>query len=309
MCKKINFFRRFFTPLNELEIYYCERRKSNFKKGIVLKCVKERKLIHPLFRVLLRADRWFRRQTITVIGKRKMPTQVILACTHISQNDLENIYESINHHCWWFVGDPCVLYKQFSGLLISLNGSIFLETNDKEDRNIAYLRAIELLKKGGSLMIFPEGARNGFESLPVMPLFSGTSKMALETGSPIVPIAIEEYNKHFIINFGDTILPQNFTNSDELTHTLRNSLATLKWEIWEREGIDSRNNISDDYREKFHKEFEKHIFPYDSLATIERTRFHTSEEIEQNAVNTHLEKMVLSKNNAFLLRNNPYIRR
>ena len=97
------------------------------------------------------------------------------------------------------MGDPCILYKDISGLLLYLNGCIFLETNDKDDRHIAYLRALELLKGGGSLMIFPEGARNGSENLPVMPLFSGTAKMAIETKTKIVPVAIEQYDTRFII--------------------------------------------------------------------------------------------------------------
>lgn len=39
-------------------------------------------------------------------------------------------------------------------------------------------------------MIYPEGARNGSENLPVRPLFSGTAKMAMETDTPIVCVFI-----------------------------------------------------------------------------------------------------------------------
>lgn len=111
--------------------------------------------------------------------------------------------------------------------MISLNGGIFLDTGDKKDRHIAYRRSVELLQNDGSLMIFPEEARNGFESLPVMPLFSGTAKMAMETNTAIVSVGIEQYDKRFI-NFGNELLPQDFYDYSLLAQRLRDNLATLK---------------------------------------------------------------------------------
>lgn len=63
--------------------------------------------------------------------------------------------------------------------MIYMNGCILLETGNKEDCHIAYQRSVKLLNRGGSLMIFPEGVRNGSENLQVMSLFSGTAKMAI----------------------------------------------------------------------------------------------------------------------------------
>lgn len=193
-----------------------------------------------------------------------------------------------------------MLYKDISGLLVYLNGSIFLETGDKNDRHIAYLRSVELLKGGGSLMIFPEGARNGSVNLPVMPLFPGTAKMAMETKTKIVPVAIEQYNKRFFVKFGDALLPETFSHIEELTQALRDAMATLKWEIWEREGQKERNSIPEDYGEWFTKTFEKCLAPWDTLETVERTRFHTKAEIEQRNAFSHLDKLVPRKENAFL---------
>lgn len=267
--------------LPELEVYYRERRKERFAQGKRLKNIQLREAFYPLFAVFLKLDRLFRKQKVTVIGNRKKyKEQVIFACTHTWENDLENIYEVLGRGCWWFVGDPCVLYKDISGLLVYLNGSIFLETDDKEDRHIAFLRSVELLKGGGSLMIFPEGARNGSENLPVMPLFSGTAKMAIESNVKIVSIAIEQFEKRFVINFGNELFPKDFDDNTSLTHRLRDDLATLKWEIWEQEGIQSRKDIPADYSEQFIRQFAQRIYPYDTLESVERTRYHTKEEME-----------------------------
>lgn len=298
-----NIIQRMRMPLTELEAYYRERRKERFEQGKKLKHIQHREAVYPLFALFLKLDRLFRKQTITVLGEQnKYSGQVIFACTHISGHDLESIYESLHRGCWWFVGDPCVLYKDISGLLLYLNGSIFLETGDKDDRHIAYLRAVEVLKAGGSLMIFPEGARNGSENIPVWPLFRGTAKMALETHVKIVPVAIEQNDRHFVIKFGSALLPDHFSDPTELTKELRDALAALKWDIWENEGIQPRNSFPDNYNEVFRQDFAVKLEPYDTLESVERTRFHTKEEVEQRDAFAHLDMLIPCKENAFLLR-------
>lgn len=301
--KRKNIIQRTFMSLSELELYYQERRKERFLQGKPLKHIRLREVFYPVFAKFLTLDRIFRKQTITVCGnQKKCKGRMIFACTHIGENDQENIYEVLHRSCWWFVGDPCILYKNVSGLLLYLNGCILLETGDRDDRHIAYLRSVELLKGGGSLMIFPEGARNGSENLPVMALFPGTAKMAMETNTNIVPIAIEQFDKRFIVNIGTEIRPEDYSNTDELTQKLRDSLATLKWEIWEREGQQARNSLPDNYRELFIKEFEARIQPWDTLESVERTRFHTKEELEQKDAFAHFDKLIPCRENAFLFR-------
>lgn len=298
-----NVVQRISMPLTELEKYYCEQRKEYFAQGIRLKHIRLRKVFYPMFARLLMVDRLFRKQTITVLGEqKKYKEQVIFACTHIGENDVENIYEVLHHSCWWFVGDPCILYQRISGLLVYMNGCILLETGNKEDRHIAYQRSVELLQGGGSLMIFPEGARNGSENLPVMPLFSGTARMAMETHTRIVPVAVEQYEKRFVVKMGMEIYPDDFDHPDELTQALRDALATLKWEIWEREERMVRDRLPENCRERFREIFEQRIQPWNTPESVEQTRFHTKEELEQKDVLACWDRLIPRKENAFLLR-------
>jgi 1-acyl-sn-glycerol-3-phosphate acyltransferase len=304
VMKKINPFRRLTMSLAELEVYYRMQRKHRFDQGKPLKHIRLRRAFHPLFVRLLALDRRFRRQTITILSEKpKYTGQVIYACTHIAENDLENIYEVLGKACWWFIGDPCILYKNFSGLLLYINGQIFMEIADKTDRHIAYLRAVELLKKGGSLMIFPEGARNPSENLPVMPLFRGSAKMARETGVPIVPVAIEQYEKRFVIQFGQALFPQQYCSDAEMTGDLRDALATLKWNIWQSEQTQSRRSFPADYRLQFQKEFETRIAPWDTPESVERARFHTRAEMEHADVLDDFRRIIPKTENAFLFQN------
>lgn len=299
--EKKSIFQRMFMSLPELAVYYMEQRKERFNAGERLKRIQFREALYPVFIELLKVDRMFRRQKIYVRGsQKKYKGPVIYACTHIGENDVENIYEAILRGCWWFVGDPCVLYKSISGLWLYLNGCILLETGDKEDRRIAYLRSVELLKGGGSLMIFPEGARNGTENLPVMGLFPGTARMAMETNTKIVPVAIEQYDRRFVINFGKELSPGNYQDAAGLTQHLRDTLASLKWEIWEQEGVQRRNSLPADYGKLFKEEFERRIVPYDTPETVERTRYHSKAEIEQKEAFAHLDQLIPCKNNLFL---------
>lgn len=290
-------------PLLELEIYYRQQRQYQMERGKNLRHICTREAFYPLFSLFLKIDRHFRKQTIKILEEsQKYTGQVIFACTHIGGEDLERVYEALGRGCWWFVGDPCVLYKDISGLLLHMNGSIFLDTLDKTDRHIAYLRAVEVLKGGGSLMIYPEGARNGTENIPVWPLFQGTAKMAMETQVKIVPVGIEQYGKRFVIQFGDELLPEDYTSPAELTQDLRDSLATLKWNIWESEGIQSRSALPKGYGKEFIEEFAQRIYPWDTLESIEATRFHDKAEMEQRDTFAHLDKLIPCRENAFLFR-------
>ena len=89
--------------------------------------------------------------------------------------------------------------------MLGLNGVICLETRDEEDRHIAKETAVQLLLHGGNLLIYPEGAWNISENLPVAGLFSGTAEMAIRTGAEIVPVAVESYGKHMYAAVGKNI--------------------------------------------------------------------------------------------------------
>ena len=132
-----DFFRPLTMPLPELEAYHRAQRKKRFTQGKKLKNIHVRELCYPVFRLFLSVDRLCRKQVVTVLNpppKRK--GRAIFACTHIFENDLENIYEKLGGGCWWFVGDPRFMYRDLSGLFVYLNGVIFLDTDDKGAINL-----------------------------------------------------------------------------------------------------------------------------------------------------------------------------
>ena len=195
--------------VEELIKYHAELRKYEFENGVPLRGIQIRKITSRLSVLLVKIDRLLAKEKITIVGdKRVNPAYLLL-------------------------GDPGETYRTIEGLLLFGNGSINLETRDKVDRRLAYLRCIELLNKGGNLLIFPEGAWNIYEHNPVAEIFDGAAKMGIQTGADIIPGAIEQYGKEFKINIGENIPTIYRSNVKDLSSQLRDELATLRYEIFE----------------------------------------------------------------------------
>ena len=98
------------------------------------------------------------------------------------------------------------LFKGLHGILFKHLGliKVYRTKNNPE----AIQSAVELLKQGGTLGIFPEGTRNKTEE-PLLKFKHGAAKIAKEANSKIVPFAIKgEYKlfrKKLIIEFGKPI--------------------------------------------------------------------------------------------------------
>lgn len=244
--------------LEEVKKYYVELRNFEYDNNIPLKGIALRQKIHKILLHLITIDRLLQKDELVVISDKHVKSNkpIVYACTHIGGDDIQRTFEAIKDHAYLFLGDPEGIYQDFTGVILNLNGAICLETSNKKDRHIAKERSIELLKKGGSLLIYPEGAWNITDNLPVMKLYSGAVKMALETGADIVPIAIEQYENRFFVNIGENIkMEDNIDLSiTNLNLKLRDELATLKWEIWEKNGLHKRSSVPENFREQFQQQ-------------------------------------------------------
>lgn len=114
---------------------------------------------------------------------------------------------------------------------------------------------IEHLKKGGNRMYFPEGTWNLSPNLPVLPCYWGIVDVAQAGNAIIVPVAVEQYGKHFKINIGKNFDMQTFGSNTieklKAINLLRDILATLKWEIWETEPQNKRCKITNGEWDKY----------------------------------------------------------
>lgn len=242
----------------EVSKYYVQKRKWEYDNSVPLKNIELRNRIHGLLVLIIKIDRLLSKEGLEVINddRIKSDKSKIYACTHIGGNDIQRTFEAIRDPAYLFLGDPKGVYKDASGLLLFINGMIPLETCNKNDRRIAKYRSIELLNNGGNLLIYPEGAWNISQNLPVMKLYNGTSIMAQETGADIIPVAIEQYDSNFIVSIGQNIQMSQVDGIEvkELTELLRDRMATEKYRIWEHNGIKKREQVANTSLESFQQE-------------------------------------------------------
>lgn len=303
MSNPIRFLRRLAMPLPELIEDHREQRKAWFESGEPFHGVTLRRVLHPALIGGMRLLHVLHHQTVTVIGDARIPTgrPRIYAATHIGWDDIEMILSTIGDHAYLFWGSPKDNYKNIVGVLLGLNGTIICETLHKEDRHISKETSVRWLSQGGNLLIFPEGAWNVQENPPVMPLYTGTAEMALRSGAEIIPLAIEQYGRDFVINIGQNLRPEGH-DKQTLTAALRDAMATLRWEIWAQKPVTARCSLPAEcaaqYLRGFEAQFQNDCY---SLNDIEMTRYHTRAEREQQDAFAHLNALIPRRENAFLL--------
>ena len=300
--------------IEELVKYYAEYRIYCYNKGDKLKGIEMRKRLHPIIDLILKIDQILSKEEIVVISNKsivKPNESKIFACTHIGGNDIQRTFQVINEPAYLMLGDPGILYKMPIYYGLKLNGVIPLETKNKQDRKIAYNRAIELLNNGGNLLIYPEGAWNVTPNEMVMKIFTGTVRMAKETGVDIIPIAVEQYDNVFYFNVGKNYSIDKNTNLSltELNEDLRDKLATLKWEIMETQPKLDRAKVTDDYLDIFQSEIVNRCnYGYGfSLEDAVSESFNDKNITKPEEAFAHLQEIEYDINNAFLLGGNPKI--
>ena len=105
---------------------------------------------------------------------------------------------------------------------------LFLDRKDIKEGMKTILTAIEKVKSGISICIFPEGTRNkGADELELLPFHDGSFKIATKSGCPIIPMAIsnsaEIFENHFpkikpckvVVEYGKPIYPDELPREDK----------------------------------------------------------------------------------------------
>ena len=96
---------------------------------------------------------------------------------------------------------------------------LFLDRDNPKEGLKSILQAIDYVKSGISVCIFPEGTRNDGEELSILPFHSGSFKIAEKSGCAIIPISMNNthtmFEKHIpriekthvVIEYGKPIYP------------------------------------------------------------------------------------------------------
>lgn len=269
-------------------------RKEYLKNHSTIKGYRKSKMWHAILLPLLKLLRIVNMQNIHIIGDKHINTSrpTLYACTHIGFFDVMILFEVIKKPCWLFWGNPNEDLITLFGWMALKNGTILIDSYDKEDRKCAKQEAEMLLNQGGSLMIFPEGAWNITDNEPVMRLFPGTVSLALNTGAEIIPIAIDQYGKDFYVNIGENIhYKHEDWDIDILNSKLRDTLATLKYQIWEQQPTAVRSELHSNYRDIFVKKIFEDAGGKYTPQMVENERYHDRKSVSKEEVFSYLRKI------------------
>ena len=304
--RKRSLFQRLFMPQEKLNQYYRDKRKYEYENDIPFKGIKIRKHTHGLVLGVVKVNNRSEGITYKVLHDKRTTTKhpVIYACTHIGRYDVEVLLDAVKDPCYLFYGDANETYKNVLGFLVWMNGVIYLDTAYKEDRMIAKKMGIRLLNQGGSLVIFPEGAWNVTENEVVMKLYGGTVEMAIRSGADIIPVAIDQRGKSFCVNIGENIKcgELSMDRCAELTDDLRDILCTLKWEIWEQNGISARKDIPEGYAQTFIDQIMAESDTGYTLEDIIATRYKDKRNSSPKEAFAFMDNLIPNRNNLFLFR-------
>lgn len=108
-------------------------------------------------------------------------------------------------------------------------GCISVDRKNPIEAKKAKEEAIEILKNGGAIGIFPEGTRNKTDAF-LLPFKFGAVSMAQKASATIVPFAVTgEYKRggKLVVRFGDTFKVDDMT-LEEANDKLFNTIKSLK---------------------------------------------------------------------------------
>lgn len=300
----LRLFKYPFMSQGETEKYCREMRYRRFiKYGADISFLKLHTAFHPLFIILLKITRLAARQKLRIVSDKRKQTKrpIIYAPVHIGGDDIQMIFEAIKKPCWLLMGDPHEIYRNIDGMALQLNGVICFDTAYKPDRKIAKAKIKALLRQGGSIMMFPEGAWSVLPEKPVMHLFAGAVEAAICCGAEIVPIGIVKSGRKYYVHLGKNI---SYTDVDisqkfELTEKLRDILATQQWKLVERfcPAKQSDPNLT---LQNFYDEIEGNNTISYHISDALETRFIPKGQTDYSEAFAHLKHIDKTKNNAFL---------
>lgn len=182
------------------------------KKSEDYQCLR---MVQTAFRLMLQVAG----TKITVIGEENIPDEAVLFIgNHRSYFDILLTYSRCKRLTGYVAKKEMLRYPLLRTWMKRLY-CLFLDRENPKEGLKTILQAIDYVKHGISICIFPEGTRNNGEELSLLPFHAGSFKIAEKTGCPIIPISMNNtisiFEKqfprirktHVIIEYGKPIYP------------------------------------------------------------------------------------------------------
>lgn len=156
---------------------------------------------------------------VTVIGEENIPDEPVLFIgNHRSYFDIVLTYSRCRRLTGYIAKKEMERVPSLSTWMRRLY-CLFLDRKDPKQGMKTILQAIDYIKRGISICVFPEGTRNSGEELTLLPFRDGAFKISTKTGCAIIPISMNNTadiweahmprmkKTHVVIEYGKPIYP------------------------------------------------------------------------------------------------------
>ena len=175
------------------------------------------RMVQAIFKFIL----WITGAKVTVIGEENVPKDqaVLYVANHRSYFDILLTYSRCPIRTGYVAKKEMEKIPLLSTWMKNLY-CLFLDRDNMREGLKTILQAIDYVKNGISICIFPEGTRNNGEELSMLPFRDGALKIAEKTGCAIIPISMNNtadiFEAHFprvkkvhvVIEYGKPIYPK-----------------------------------------------------------------------------------------------------
>lgn len=189
------------------------------------KSISSLRIVQGAFRFIL----WISGVKVTEIGRENVPKNqaVLYIGNHRSAFDILLLYVRC-HDLTGFVAKKEMEQYPLLRVWMRYLYCLFLDRENIKEGLKTILKAIEYVKSGVSICIFPEGTRSKSEDeLEMLPFHDGSFKIAQKAKCPIVPVALNNTSamfedqfpkvkpRHVVIEYGEPIILSDLSKEDQ----------------------------------------------------------------------------------------------
>ena len=181
------------------------------------------RMVQAIFKFIL----WLTGARVTVIGEENVPDEPVLFIgNHRSFFDILLTYSRCRNLTGYVAKKEMEKIPLLSTWMRFVY-CLFLDRENPKEGLKTILQAIDYVKHGISICIFPEGTRNKGEELSLLPFHNGSFKIAEKTGCPIIPMSLNNtcdiFEGHFpfikkthvILEYGKPIYPKELDKDEK----------------------------------------------------------------------------------------------
>ena len=213
--------------------------------------IRLKEAIHPFLLLLSKTKIGYKVQRVNKLSAKilnldsKRP--IIFVCNHTNSHDAPIALGAIRKHTFLLVGKQPL--EPVDEVFFNLNGTIWVDRKDKEDMASSKEAIKELLGKHKNILVFPEGTWNTEAPKErgklLLNMKWGIIEIAQQANALIVPIALDyDFDTKICkYKFGESI-DVNGLSKQEGIDTVRDRMATLRWDLFETRQVVERESIN-----------------------------------------------------------------